>query len=337
MRGRPLLAYGFSIVAFLVALQGRFVFDDNLPPGYPFVTFFPAVILSSAFAGTGPGILCAVLSLFSAWYWFIPAAGSFGVDSKTLLALGFFTLVSSIDILILDVMHRALAALGREREALARLSRQNEKLARQRENLFQELQHRVANNFQMVASLLSLQSRRLQHVPEAQAMLREARDRIDMMSKVHRRLYQSSTEDVVLARYLEELVAELVRAHGREDIVVTLTADNLPLSVENLTTLSMILLEAVTNAVKHGFTDHPAPRLTVQLTAEGCRASLAIADNGPGYPEGFDPRSGTQLGFRLIDSFALALGGTLHFDGSEGTRVRVEFPLEPALKGEAAV
>ena len=166
-------------------------------------------------------------------------------------------------------------------------------------------------------------------------MLREARDRIEMMSKVHRRLYQSSTDDVVLGRYLEDIVVEVVKGHGREDIDIVLEADNLPFSVENLTNVSMIVLESVTNAVKHGFTDHPAPRLTVRLTAEGCRATLTIADNGPGYPEGFDPRGGTQLGFRLIDSFALALGGSVSFEGGEGTRVRVEFPLEPALRDEA--
>ncbi len=53
-----------------------------LPPGFPFLTFFPAIMLTAFIGGTRPGILCAVLSVLSAWYWFIPPFMSFVVDTR---------------------------------------------------------------------------------------------------------------------------------------------------------------------------------------------------------------------------------------------------------------
>ncbi len=75
-RRSPYFAYGFALIAFLLALVLRWMADHALPPGFPFLTFFPAVILTTFFAGLWPGILVAVLSTLAAWYFFVPPEGS---------------------------------------------------------------------------------------------------------------------------------------------------------------------------------------------------------------------------------------------------------------------
>lgn len=62
------LGYGFAVASFLIALLLRRMLDGALPPGFPYLTFFPAIILTSFLAGTRPAILCALLSGVAAWY-----------------------------------------------------------------------------------------------------------------------------------------------------------------------------------------------------------------------------------------------------------------------------
>lgn len=320
-----------SSAAFLSSLWLRFLFDSSLPPGYPFLTFFPAVIVTTVLAGTRYGVAVALLCLLSAWYWFVPPVGSFNLDGKVLWALGFFALVAGVDILIIHWMRRAMLALALERENTALLAAEQTRLAEQQQQLFQELQHRVSNNFQIVASLLSIQERKLADTPAAAAALRDARARLDLMSRVHRRLYLSSTDGVVLPDYLEQLCREILEAGNAGRTAVTVEAERLSLTVDQLTNLSLIVLEALTNAIKYALAGNPAPALHVSVGMTGLdRVLFRIVDNGPGFEPGFDPSQSRQLGFRLMRGFASSLRGEIGFRNDPGAVVEVAFPLRSA-------
>lgn len=329
MRQRTPVVVGIAATSFLLSLWLRFFFDSSLPTGFPFLTFFPAVILTTVLVGTKPGIVVAVLSLFSAWYWFIPPFGSFQFDHKVMWALGFFAVIAGVDIFIIHWMRRALLALASERENTAKLATEQTRLAEQQRQLFQELQHRVSNNFQIVASLLSIQERKLKDVPPAATALRDARARLDLMSRVHRRLYLSSTDGVVLPDYLQLLCHEIMQAGNASRVALKVDADALPLSVDQLTNLSLIALEAITNATKYGLAGSADAELKVSVKAmDADNVRFAIADNGPGFPPDFDPLQSRQLGFKLIRGFASSLRGTVDFRNDNGAVVEVVFPLK---------
>src|SRR6185295_3575503 len=110
------------------------------------------------------------------WYVFIPPFHSFALAPGTLLSLGFYTLVVSIDITLVHWMQRANGWLVGERER----SRQ---LVEQRELLFRELQHRVSNNLQVVAALLALQKRDVTD-ERARLALDEASRRLALIGKI---------------------------------------------------------------------------------------------------------------------------------------------------------
>ena len=99
--GRYLIALCF----FSAALWARFALGDVLPSkGFPFLTFFPAVILSAYFVGLWPGVMVSLLSIFSAWYFFIEPSGSIAQTSfPDRIALGFFTIVLLVDCVIVHV------------------------------------------------------------------------------------------------------------------------------------------------------------------------------------------------------------------------------------------
>ena len=69
-RNKRKWGFGFAVTAFLGAFALRYALDDWLPPGLPFLTFFPAIIVTAFFAGLWPTVLLTVLSVLAAWYFF---------------------------------------------------------------------------------------------------------------------------------------------------------------------------------------------------------------------------------------------------------------------------
>lgn len=111
---RPALAWTIAAVIFVIALVLRFVVHERLPVGFQYVTFFPAVILTTFIAGLAPGIAVAFLCGLSAWFFFIVPYDSFALTGATVLALTFYTVIAIIDIGLIHVMYLAIHRLRAE-------------------------------------------------------------------------------------------------------------------------------------------------------------------------------------------------------------------------------
>lgn len=326
LRRHPWLADAVGVAMFALALALRFAVDRELPPGFPFLTFFPAVILSTFFCGLRPGITCAALSTFAAWFFFIGPANDMQIDGQTLLALGFFVAIAAIDITLIHFTFSAADRLRQEKETSARLYETQR-------TMFQELQHRVANNMQFVAALLSLQKRKVGQDPrQAITALDEARSRLDTIARIHRQLYAPERLDLPTDQYLSQLCCDLVTASGTPGISCAVDAPNLPLNVAQLTTLSMLVAEIVTNSLKHAFVDAESGLISVTVLPGGAgRYEMTIADDGRGLPPDADLARSDGLGWRIIQSLASQLGGKVELatrvEPSRGTAVRVQFAL----------
>ena len=311
-----------AVAATGIALALRFAVDDVLPPGFPYLTFFPAVILTTFFCGLRPGIVCAVLCGLSAWYFFLPPTGSYALDGATALALLFYAGIVGVDIALIHLMQRAGTRLQAERAVTATLYEQQR-------TMFQELQHRVANHMQFVAALLTLQKRKVGADPSAAlSALDEARVRLETISRIHRRLYDPERVSQPVGRYLQELCSDLLDATGARNVVCLVDASHVQLDLPRLTTLSLLVVEVVTNALKHAFVPGGRGTITVrldQLTPE--RLMLTIADDGRGLPAAFDPEAGRSLGFRICQGLASQLGGVLRHSSEGGVVVRLDFPV----------
>lgn len=297
------LGYGLSIGTFALALFSRFHLQGTLPPGFPYLTFFPAVIVTTFLAGLWPGVLCAVLCGLAALYFFIPPVNSFVMDGASTIAIGFYIFIVTVDIALIHFMHRAADRLEAKKQV-------TEELYDQQRTMFQELQHRVANNMTFVSALLQLQKRKVATDPaSASSALDEAQSRIETMSRIHRRLYDPASVDLPVAEYFQEICTDLLQATGARNIVCLVDMPAVKLDIARLTTLSLLVTELVTNSLKHAFAEDGG---TITLKLEQLdpqRLTLTVSDNGRGVPEGIDMAASKGLGTRIVQSLAAQLGG----------------------------
>lgn len=111
----PLTQIIWTLVIFAGAWGLRVLVDPALPPGFPYVTFFPAVILTSFLFGLRAGMLSAVLCGLVAWYYFVAPARSFQIAGAE-VALGFYIFVVGTDLALIHRMRVANRQLREQRE-----------------------------------------------------------------------------------------------------------------------------------------------------------------------------------------------------------------------------
>jgi two-component sensor histidine kinase len=309
-----LVAVGTAAAALLL----RFAFDAALPAGFPYLTFFPAVVLTAFFFGLRPGIVCATLSGLASWYFFMAPYYSFGLTRPTAIALVFYVFIVAVDIALIHIMHLAAARLRADAEHTARLY---ERLR----TLFQELQHRVANNMQFVSAMLRLYSKRAGSDPAAMlTALDDARVRLDTMSRLHRHLYDPANVTRPVGEFFQDLCANLAEAAGAEHVAFTIDMPPVQFDLDRLTPLSLIAVEVVTNALKHAF---PEGRGTIalRLVRDGDHMIFTVSDDGKGMSPNANPEQGKSLGLKIVHSLAAQLGGTIVYEAGPGTTARVAF------------
>jgi two-component sensor histidine kinase len=209
-------------------------------------------------------------------------------------------------------------------------------LAAEREVLLREVNHRVGNSLQIIASLLHLQASSAMQ-EDVKAALTNAMGRVAAVAQVHRRLYTShDLKSVLLNQYLESMLEDLRRsAEGNKMSRLTLKAEPIEIDPDRAVPIGIIVNELVMNAVKYAYPDGAGP-IHVELKAEGDDLLLTISDDGVGLHVKADPRS-TGLGQRIVSAMASKLEAKVERDpGHKGTRMIVRFPRVSAAVTKSA-
>lgn len=198
-------------------------------------------------------------------------------------------------------------------------------LAAEREVLLREVNHRVGNSLQIIASLLHLQANSSTD-DDVKAALSNAMGRVAAVAQVHRRLYTShDLKTVMLNQYLEALLEDLRRsAEGNRMSRLTLKAEPIEIDPDRAVAIGIIVNELVMNAVKYAYPDGAGP-IHVTLQCNGDDVELAIADDGVGLQVRQDPRS-TGMGQRIVAAMANKLEADVTRDPAHaGTRIVLNF------------
>ncbi len=190
--------------------------------------------------------------------------------------------------------------------------------------LFQELNHRMKNNFQVIAAMLQMQQRDAS--PETAQALQGTLDRVQAIARAHANLYADGrVGQVDFAAYLRDLCGSLDQGLlDRDRISLSVAADPFDLDPDRTAAAGMLVNELVTNAVKHAFTGRDRGRIQVEFRVGPEGPRLSVEDDGHGFDRPGDRRAG--LGTRLIDAFARQARGAL-IRSQNGSRV--ELLLEP--------
>jgi two-component sensor histidine kinase len=309
IKRQGLLPWTVALGLFTGSVAIRVLFDPYLA-GMKFLTFWPAIALSTLICGWRQGTVVVLLSAVTAWYFFIEPFNSFAIRDKTTIgALVGFLFVGGFSVLL-------VAAL---RETIRRVE-----LAKAvQETLFAELQHRVANNLQLVVALLRNAQRNLRNPVLAAETISAAEDRIMAMAQLHRRLNDGTAYEKGLEPLLREMIANALR-----DLPVTVRLDvsgASDLTIDQMTAMTLLVNEAALNAAKHVFSKGLGTRFDVALAKdESGSLHLSISDDGPGMAQATDADAGS-LGMGIMEAFATQLGGSLEVGHSGGTSLTVDF------------
>lgn len=198
-------------------------------------------------------------------------------------------------------------------------------LLKEKQVLLLELQHRVANSLQIIASVLMQSARRVQS-EETRLHLRNAHRRVLSIATLQKQLAVSDDDQVQLRQYFEGLCESIGASMIDEDgkITLTSTTDGSSATANVSTSLGLIVTELVINALKHAFPNRDkAGQITVDYHAQGTGFALTVADNGVGIAASAEPTA-PGLGTGIVDALAKHLGATVETSDAEpGTKVAV--------------
>jgi two-component sensor histidine kinase len=316
LRNQPLAGLAVALVVFLVAVSLRSSFGDDLY-AVPFITLFPAILIGALVGGLWVGVIVTFLSAVAAWLWFLPPSATTALhwpDGYLIWAL--FALTCAIQLYVVQTLNRTIDKLSIARDRSAAL--------------FQELQHRVANNLQFVAAMLRMKRKVLELDPSAgERLFESAQSRLDTMARIHRRLYSPESLELPIDEFLRGLCTDILAARGAENVKCFVRAANVSFDLQRLVALGLIINELVTNSAKHAFTDGEEGTVSISLEQDSTKQLiLTVKDNGRGLPAELDLINGKSLGLLIINGLAAQLGGELSWiEQSKGTAVRIAFSL----------
>jgi two-component sensor histidine kinase len=313
-----------AAAATAVATGLRYLLHDSLPQGFPFLTYFPTVIIVAFLLGSRAGAVTAILSGLAAWYWFVPPIGSLNLSPMAQVAMVFYAFITMTEVALVHWMQHANQSLVVARETNARL-------AETRALLFRELQHRVSNNLQMIGALMTVQQRQITD-PQARAALEEASRRLSVVGRISRQLYDPAGAGQQLKPFLDQLARDVIETSGRQEVRHSVDGDgDAKLSPEAAIPLALVVAEAVANAIEHGFEGRDDCEVQIRLARTADKQlCIEVEDNGHGLPEGFVLDGSDSLGLKISSMLVGQLGGRFTLTpskGPSGTLARLELPL----------
>jgi len=192
--------------------------------------------------------------------------------------------------------------------------------------LLKEVHHRVKNNFQIVSSLLELQTKGIED-KKALALANEGKNRINSMAIIHQKLYQNDNNLIDFDAYIRQLVQELKTMYASsKEIETNIKSEPTLFDVDTAIPLGLIINELITNAYKYAFSTEHESRLEITLNKEDDDYfKLIVSDNGPGLNNAIDLKKVKSLGLRLVSRLVKQLQGTLKHSNAEGAYFEIYF------------
>lgn len=235
-------------------------------------------------------------------------------------------------ILILTISIGVGSFIGyRQKRKANRLLRVQKEVIAQKEKekelLLKELNHRVKNNLQIISSMLSLQSFELED-ESALSALRAGQNRIEALSLIHQKLYQTEiVTHVDMPEYIDKLTSYISSSFEPLETKVKVMSNITIKSMEAdvAIPIGLIINELVSNSYKHAFHNIEEPTIHIALEENSEMYNLRLNDNGCG----FNPKSEVQessFGLNLIRSLAKQIKGDWSMSSNSGFSISLQFP-----------
>ena len=202
--------------------------------------------------------------------------------------------------------------------------RAHDTLVHEKRVLLQELNHRVANSLQIIASVL-MQRVRIAQSEETRTHLRDAHHRVMSVATLQRQLASNATGDVELRRYLTDLCASIAASMIADPrlLLLTVEADDSIITAEKSVSLGLIVTELVINSLKHAYPAEATGVIKVSFQTTGDGWILSVADDGIGI-QGDHASGKPGLGTGIVNALAAQLSATVEVtDANPGCLVSI--------------
>ena len=221
-----------------------------------------------------------------------------------------------------------------------KLEREKDDLLRQKDVLLEEIQHRVANSLQIIASIIMMKARVVKS-EEARRHLQDAHQRVMSVATVQQHLHAVARSGPVQLRpYLSKLCEALSHSMigDNRSISLKVHGEEGSASCRDAESLGLIVTELIINSVKHAFSeDTKDGQITVAFDVSGTDWKLSITDNGIGKSDGVFAQPKTGLGTGIVNALAKQLNAKVEtLSGPHGTSVSVTHATFATKKNRAA-
>jgi chemotaxis protein methyltransferase CheR len=220
------------------------------------------------------------------------------------------------------------------------LEREKDDLLRQKDTLLEELQHRIANSLQIIASIILMKARAVRS-EETRLHLEDAHKRVLSIAAVQKQLHASGASGAIeIAPYLSKLCASLAYSMigDTRPISLKVVGEGGSATSSQAESLGLIVTELVMNGLKHAFPDDKAKgQITVAYDVIGTNWKLSISDNGIGKRDSDFAQGKSGLGTGIVKALAQQLDAQVEtLAGPEGTTVSITHATFPTKVVQAA-
>lgn len=207
------------------------------------------------------------------------------------------------------------------------LEREKDDLLRQKDVLLDELQHRISNSLQIIASIILMKAKMVDS-EETRVHLQDAHKRVMSVAAVQRQLHGSGASGPIeimpyLTRLCDTLTTSMIS--DTRQVSLNVVGEGGHATSRQAESLGLIVTELVMNALKHAFPgDRADCRISIAYEVHGANWKLSVADNGIGRPDCVFAQSKTGLGTGIVKALAQQLGATVEtMAGPAGTTVAI--------------
>lgn len=195
-------------------------------------------------------------------------------------------------------------------------------LIEEKEDLMEELNHRVKNNLTIIKSFVELKSM------TSDVDLSDIASQIQSVVILHEKLYETgSTNSLNFKNYIESLIYSIFSMLYSKEVEINLDVpDDVIFNTKKTVNVGLIINELATNAMKHGFNGiKEKPVFNVKLKRNNGHFALKISNTGNKFPDNFDISQSTSLGLKIIQSLAEQMDGEVKIDTEPITTFTITF------------
>ena len=196
---------------------------------------------------------------------------------------------------------------------------------KEKDMLLKEIHHRVKNNFMIISSLLSLQSKFIED-EKYQELFKESQNRVRSMAIIHERFCKSSDlKKIDFGDYIRTLANDLYNTYVIDTSLIKLNIDvnDVQLDINTSIPLGLIVNELITNSLKHAFPQDLCGEINVKFHKQDKKYLLEVDDDGTGFPKDINYNNTDSLGLKLVTSLTEQIDGEIEFNNISGTSFKI--------------